>query len=217
MCKHYGPGILKKKRQINSTGDDTELNSGRGHSWQRRRGTPDLTSLFIPANQDLFPDPQPQGPSNNSPCPLVGYCSNALQLLTHLILTSSLGARKVSQFYTWQDWHTSHTANGEAGVSAHVFQAIVLGQAAWSAPAHSNLSLWACTALLCCLVNSQGPQSTFAFPSLGSEMSSYTQVGFEGSWTDYTGQKLVFIKYRLCAKARASQEMALLVHKQLWP
>lgn len=81
MSKHYGLGILKK-RQINSTGDGTELNSGRGHSWQRTRGTLDPTSLFIPANQDLFPEPQPQGPGNNSPCSLVRHCSNALQLLT---------------------------------------------------------------------------------------------------------------------------------------
>lgn len=58
MSKHYGPGILKKKKKSKL------ILLGMAQNWIQAEGIPgrgrgDPTSLFIPANQDLFPDPQP--------------------------------------------------------------------------------------------------------------------------------------------------------------
>lgn len=103
-----------------------------GHSWQKADAL-DPTCLFIPANKDLFPDLWQLGPTNTSTCYFVGHCSNALQLLTHLILTSSLGGRKLSQFYTEQNWATEWVTCPRSQSQwwrwghAHVHQAILFG------------------------------------------------------------------------------------------
>lgn len=191
-----------------------------GRSRQKKMDVPDPTSLFIPANKDLFPDPWRSGPSNKSTCYFVRHCSNALQLLTHLILTSSLGGRKLPQFYIGQNWDPEWVTCSRSQSQwwgwgcAHVHQAVLFRRT-------QLVSGWCLLAPVLPMMLHFGllslPLGNFPW----AEMRFCTQkrnLSLEFTYQrqlNYTGKKPALIQCLLCIKTCASWKTAVSVHSHV--